>query len=167
MADIQLTLSRLRKVEKKAFNSWMALCPAHEEKTPSLHVVLSENDRILLKCFGNECSPEEILEATGLSWDAIMPARRAGEFQRGKRPFDALAVLQALGEDSTYILLYGASVCAGETPSPRDRQLLCEAVGRMQRAVSLATGAAPAVCCAPLRVGRKRATRSFSTQLQH
>jgi len=50
-----------------------ALCPAHNDKNPSLSVSEGEDGRILLKCFGG-CSYDDILKAMGLvSRDLFAP----------------------------------------------------------------------------------------------
>jgi hypothetical protein len=48
--------------------SYMALCPVHDDTTPSLHISLGdEEDRILLHCHTG-CNTEQVLEAVGLDW---------------------------------------------------------------------------------------------------
>ena len=39
----------------------MALCPAHEDRNPSLHIT-QQGDRVLVKCFAG-CTQEEVIEA--------------------------------------------------------------------------------------------------------
>lgn len=43
---------------------WSALCPAHDDNSPSLSVAEAE-DRLLICCHAG-CSSEEIVEALGL-----------------------------------------------------------------------------------------------------
>lgn len=54
-------------------SSWMALCPAHKEKTPSLHISQAKDGRILVHCFGGICPAKEICFALGLEVRALMP----------------------------------------------------------------------------------------------
>ena len=63
--------SRLTKAKKtgKGFN---ALCPAHDDKAPSLSVSEGSDGKILLKCFTG-CSTGSILEKIGLEMKDLFP----------------------------------------------------------------------------------------------
>jgi len=58
---LQDVLERLRGVRQQADGSWMALCPAHNDKEPSLHVS-QQGEKVLLHCFAG-CSFEAICDA--------------------------------------------------------------------------------------------------------
>ncbi len=60
---------------------WQALCPAHNDKNPSLSISLGEKDQILLHCFAG-CSYAAILEAIGLSKQDLYPCQE--EFSKSK-----------------------------------------------------------------------------------
>lgn len=47
-------------------NKWKALCPVHNEKTPSLGITL-KGDKILMHCFGCGANGSEVMDALGLS----------------------------------------------------------------------------------------------------
>lgn len=73
-----------------------ARCPAHPEKTPSLHVTESRDGTILLHCFG------------GCSNEAVLDALRARGLWAGRddkplrpRPFPACRTVRDDGEDRT------------------------------------------------------------------
>jgi hypothetical protein len=59
-------LSRLRP---RGDHRWTALCPAHEDKTPSL-TIREAADRILIRCWAG-CTAEEITAAFGLTTAAL------------------------------------------------------------------------------------------------
>lgn len=65
-------LSRLEVVKKTGANSWICKCPAHQDRTASLHVKDDGNDKILLRCFA-ECDTYSILKAIGLDWQDVLP----------------------------------------------------------------------------------------------
>ncbi len=58
-------LSRLDKVKKISFSEYTALCPAHDDRNPSLSVT-EKDGKILLHCHRG-CTPEEIVNAMGLT----------------------------------------------------------------------------------------------------
>ncbi len=80
-------LSRLDKVRRTGPGRWIARCPGHADKSPSLSIRECEDGRILLHDFAG-CGVEEILTAAGLTWDAIMPERAISDHvKRERRPF--------------------------------------------------------------------------------
>lgn len=69
MIAIEDVLSRLKNVQEKGGNQWMASCPCgsrhrNGDRNRSLHVTL-DGDKILLHCFTG-CSQEDVLDALGM-----------------------------------------------------------------------------------------------------
>jgi len=44
-------LGRLNKVKSTGRNSWLACCPAHDDRSPSLSIKEEADGHILLHCF--------------------------------------------------------------------------------------------------------------------
>jgi len=63
---LEAVLARLDGVKRTGPNSWMARCPAHDDRNPSLSISLKEG-RVLIHCFAG-CAPEAVLGAVGLTW---------------------------------------------------------------------------------------------------
>lgn len=63
-------------------NRWQGLCPAHEDRSPSLSIRLTPEGTVLLYCFAG-CSTESILAALGLEWQDLFPEGEG----RAWRPF--------------------------------------------------------------------------------
>ena len=75
-STIQTIVSRLRDAKPNG-KGWVALCPAHDDRQPSLSVSEGEDGRVLLHCFAG-CSPEEICGKLGLELrDLFPPGERA------------------------------------------------------------------------------------------
>lgn len=51
---------------------WMAKCPAHEDKTPSLRITETNGGRLLIHCFAG-CGALDVLDSVGLSWGDLYP----------------------------------------------------------------------------------------------
>src|SRR5260221_5444216 len=51
----------------KQRRQWLACCPAHDDRHPSLSIAEGNDGRVLLRCQSNGCTPEQIVEALGLS----------------------------------------------------------------------------------------------------
>jgi len=80
---------------RKGSQSWMALCPSHNDTSPSLSISAGTDGRILVHCFAG-CSIQEICDALGLQVRDLFPtqsanprvirdARRKRELDRDKR----------------------------------------------------------------------------------
>lgn len=68
---VQRVLGRLGAV-RECSDGWMALCPAHQDSTPSLHVSVGEKGKILLKCFAG-CDVWQVLAAAELGVKQMFP----------------------------------------------------------------------------------------------
>ncbi len=74
-------LSRLNGV-KPCGNGWKALCPAHDDRKPSLKVDEAEDGKVLLKCFAG-CDTKDILAAIGLTMRDLYPEPEQKRGQEG------------------------------------------------------------------------------------
>ena len=73
-------LDRLEGVKPTAPGRWMARCPAHADRTPSLGIKGGEDGRLLLHCFAG-CNIGEITSSVGLEVSDLFP-----ESLRSDRP---------------------------------------------------------------------------------
>ncbi len=69
--DLDILLSRLDKVKSVGAGKWLACCPAHDDRNPSLSIKLHD-DRVLLHCFAS-CGATDVLAAIGLDFSALYP----------------------------------------------------------------------------------------------
>ena len=51
---------------------FLAKCPSHQDRKPSLAISLGKDGRILLKCWAG-CETEAVLKAAGLRWADLFP----------------------------------------------------------------------------------------------
>jgi hypothetical protein len=127
-------LSRLDSVKQTAPNRWMARCPAHDDRRPSLSVREADGERVLLKCFSG-CSVPEIVSAVGLGLDALFPPRPSHHQRGERRPFPAADVLRALTSEALIVAVAGSYLGNGGTLSDDDRARLLLAAERITTAV--------------------------------
>ena len=52
---------------RRCGNGWRALCPAHDDHSPSLSVKEGDHGCCVLNCFAG-CDPQEVIRAVGLEW---------------------------------------------------------------------------------------------------
>ena len=70
-APIESVLARLKGV-RKSLHGWVACCPAHRDREPSLSIGLGDEGQVLLTCFAG-CSFEQIVEAMGITLADLFP----------------------------------------------------------------------------------------------
>lgn len=67
-------LTRLEGVRPAGPNKWLARCPSHADRSPSLSIREADDGRVLVHCFVG-CSNDDILAALGLTWRDLYPDR--------------------------------------------------------------------------------------------
>lgn len=124
-------LERLDQVRQTGRGRWLARCPAHADKRPSLSVRELDDGRVLVHDFAG-CSVDDVLAAVGLDFDALFPPKSIGHAKPERRPFNASDALAALTHEAMIVMLCAADVAAGK-PANRERLLL--AVERIGNAI--------------------------------
>ena len=135
MANIDNLLNCLDSVRKTGSGRWLALCPVHKEKTPSLTVRLLDNDSIICHCFGCGANGVAIIEALGIELDTLFPER---EHRPSRAPFPAADILKALYGESLLFSLYATAVINGSEISAKDHSRAMLAARRIGEAVHYA-----------------------------
>lgn len=126
-------LSHLVWVKQTGAGKWQAVCPAHDDKHPSLNIKERDDGALLLKCWAG-CSAAEIVSAVGLELSDLFPKSENFDQTRAPRreirPWSALDVLRALTHEVTIV-----AVCAGRLNSagltPEDAARLSLATQRL------------------------------------
>ena len=137
---IEDILSRLEKVRKTGSNNWLACCPSHEDKSPSMTIHAADDGRILVKCFAG-CGFEEIVGAVGLGWDPWFPPKPQSDFVPAvKRPFPAADVLEALWFETLVVAVTAGDIASGKEITKDDRARMWCALDRINEGRELALG---------------------------
>jgi hypothetical protein len=132
---VDLLISKLDKVRPTGRGTWIACCPAHADKSPSLTIRETDDEIILLHCFAG-CSALEIVDAVGLEMADLFPPRQHhGKPER--RPFPAADVLRALASEALVVASVGVSMLSGRF-TDADRERLILAVSRIQSGIAAA-----------------------------
>jgi hypothetical protein len=132
-------LEKLQKVKRTGPGNWMACCPAHEDRSPSMTIREVDDGRVLVHCFAG-CSAADIIGAVGLDFEALFPPRpKADYLPPVRRPYPAADVLEALREETLIVLTTGAKLRAGPL-EPAEFARLVLATERIERGRTLANG---------------------------
>lgn len=136
---VDLFLSHLEKVRKTTRESWIACCPAHADKSPSMTVRELDDGRVLVHCFAG-CSVEEILTSVGLTFDALFPEKLVENAKPLRRPFPAADVLEAVASEALIVAVASSNIRNGIVLTEQDHDRLWTAVTRIEQARSMALG---------------------------
>lgn len=98
---VDALLTRLDRVRQSGPGRWVACCPAHEDKSPSLSIRELADGRVLLHDFAG-CDVGEIVAAIGLELSDLFPPTQGDDRQRlprERRPFSAEDALRLIGHE--------------------------------------------------------------------
>ncbi len=93
-------LDRLDGVRKTGAARWVARCPAHADRGPSLSIRELDDGRVLLHDFAG-CDVGAIVAAIGLELSDLFPPRVADDRRtpRERQPFDARDALRLIDSE--------------------------------------------------------------------
>jgi hypothetical protein len=127
-------LDRLERVRQTAPSRWLARCPAHEDKSPSLSIRELDDGRVLLHCFGG-CEVGDVLAAVGLTMADLFPQRPPGHSYAATRSkIPASDLLQIISGETSVVAIIAADLIAKKTISETDWQRLALAGSRIAKA---------------------------------
>jgi hypothetical protein len=137
-SPIDTMLSRLEGVKHTGNGTWLAKCPAHPDKNPSLSL-RDADDKVLIHCHAG-CSVHEVVASVGLELSDLFPAPPADPAYIGKperRPFPAANILRAIAFEALVVGCAASAMLAGEPFTQIDRDRLMLAVRRIQSALDV------------------------------
>lgn len=129
MTRAETILQHLQRVRRTKPNSWLACCPAHPDRSPSLSISELADGRILLHCFAG-CSVHEIVSAVGMELSDLFPPNETGlHFVKGeKRPISAADILRVISFEASLVAIAAADLAAGKPLAESDKARLTKAV---------------------------------------
>lgn len=140
MAAADRLLERLNKVRQTGSDTWIACCPAHDDKTPSLSIKRVDG-RVLVHCFAG-CGAADVLAAVDLRladlFDEPLTHHRdpVSRFQRERRD-QAVEFLKALKHEVLVVLIAADRLAAGHRLTEQDLDRLHDAHDRIFNGLSV------------------------------
>ena len=103
-------LDRLQAVRATGPGRWLARCPAHEDRSPSLSIRELEDGTILIKDFGG-CGASDVVSAVGLEIRDLFPERPVEHRRRPSHSrIPAADALIAIDHEAHVVAIIGADV---------------------------------------------------------
>ena len=131
-------LQRLRNVKPSGGNQFMACCPAHEDRTPSLSIKDVGGGRILINCLAG-CATEDVLSSIGMDWSDIMPEKTT--HHRAKPTKDrvyATDALKAIRHEAQIVMICAMDMKKGRQLPQETHERLELAMTRINTALDMA-----------------------------
>lgn len=139
--NAEVLLAKFDRVRCTGDGRWLARCPGHDDRNPSLSIRALEDGRLLLHCFAG-CEVEKIVAAIGIGLEDLFPPRAlAADHVLGeRRSFPAADVLRALADEARLVAVAAANLGRGVELTAEDRERLLVAAERIQVGRSVALG---------------------------
>ena len=132
MRPVDKLLSRLDRVTERSGGQYLACCPAHEDKSPSLSIKEVDGGRLLVYCFAG-CSAAEVCASVGLELRDLF---RVGESQQRYQVGPRLShgdLLALLATEANVVYLAADMLYHGKELSEQDRNRLEGAWSRIYK----------------------------------
>ena len=127
-------IDRLERVRQTAPGRWLAKCPAHQDRSPSLSIRELDDGRVLLYDFGG-CQVGDVLAAVGLTVADLFPQRLPGHSHAATHSkIPARDLLEIVSHETSIVAVIVTDLIAKKTISDTDWQRLALAASRIGKA---------------------------------
>ena len=99
--SVEAILMMLEGVKSSGPNRWMALCPVHGDKSPSMGIKECDDGTVLMNCFACGANGMEIAESIGVSTNELFPpdsSRAAGPSREQRATIETDKVIMLIYE---------------------------------------------------------------------
>ncbi len=103
---IETFLNKLQKVKRLKNGEWVACCPVHDDKSPSLSIT-DDNGKVLIYCFGCGAKAPEIAGALGVDISELFPPKENYDpnIKQTRKYFPANQIYESLTDETMVILI--------------------------------------------------------------
>ncbi len=122
-------LNRLDRVKETGNGKYLARCPAHDDRSPSL-AITDDEGRVLLHCFAG-CDSESVLDAIGLKFSDLYPKPLGHHFKPSKLRVNPRESLATLDHESLVVAIIGADFLEHKEIDEATWRRLAAAVNRI------------------------------------
>lgn len=135
----QKLLDRLQGVVETGPGRWIALCPAHADRRPSLSVRQLDDGRTLVNCFA-QCETQHVLAAVDLTFADLYPADKLSghRYAPVRRRLTQREFFQMLRAELMVVCLAAEHLADGIKLTELDRERLHQAADRVRGALNAA-----------------------------
>ena len=128
--SIDTLIARLDGVKETGPGKYLACCPAHDDKSPSLAICETGEGLVLLHCFVG-CDPESVLDAIGLTFSDLYPEPLGHHFKSSPMRVSPREILETLDHESLVVALIGADFIRRQSLDDATWSRLAKSVSRI------------------------------------
>lgn len=132
-------LERLRGVKQTGPARWLARCPSHDDKRPSLSVRELPDGRVLAHCFGG-CGIDDVLGSVGLEMQALFTEKLLTSDNSRVPRIPAADILRAVAHEIEVVAIGANEIDGGPGLNEVDRARFRLAIERLRKAATVANG---------------------------
>jgi hypothetical protein len=125
-------IDRLERVRQTAPGRWLAKCPAHQDRSPSLSIRELADGRVLVHDFGG-CGTDDVLAAVGLQMSDLFE-KPLGNFPVTHSRIPARDLLEVISEETSIVAIVAADLLANKTITEDCWRRLAQAASRIGKA---------------------------------
>ena len=118
-------VERLEHCKPSGKGRWLARCPAHADKSPSLSIKETSDGRVLVHCFAG-CGALDVISALDLEWDDLFPEDLTENYRKTRRQHQYTA-------DELVVEIAKSDMAKGNKLNSEDRQRYQNALLRLYR----------------------------------
>ncbi len=123
-------IARLEGLRQTGPGRWIARCPAHDDRSPSLSVKELDDGRTLVHCFAG-CDPLSVVQAVGLEMTDLFPERLAHHLKSTGSPIPASDRLELIDHEATTVGLIAGKFIESRALDESEWERLAVAVSRI------------------------------------
>lgn len=135
----QLLLSRLNRVKQTGRGRWVACCPAHEDKNPSLAITETDDGKTLIHCFAG-CSVYDVLFSVDLKVNDLFPGSSGmlrNALKTERMPFSYADALRCISFEAILAATAAGNIANGMSLTDIDKARLMLASKRINHALEV------------------------------
>jgi hypothetical protein len=125
-------LDRLERVRQTGAGRWIASCPAHSDRLPSLSIRKLDDGRVLIHCFAG-CGAADVVTALGLGLSDLFD-KPLGDYRPSRTRIPASDLLVIISEETLVIATVATDILSKKHIAETDWQRLATAAARIGRA---------------------------------
>ncbi len=132
-------LARLAGVRDTGQGRWLAQCPSHADRSPSLSIRETDEGTLLVHCFAG-CGAGDVMAAIGLSLAALFVDRppERGSNRKGERRIPLRDVVEVVKHEILIVTLVATDIHEHREVDEATFERLCEAVRKINSAMESA-----------------------------
>ncbi|MCO6428240.1 CHC2 zinc finger domain-containing protein [Nitrosomonas communis] len=135
-------LPHLQKVKRVGEGRYLACCPVHDDKNPSMTVTVKPDGVVVMYCHACGAKGLDIVNALGIDPSALFPLADNPRYEKQQRSgFSAWQLLHALEKDLLVVLIaINDFLLNGKKPCQSDVDYLTDVCKRINEALQYLEG---------------------------